>query len=114
MTTMMRRLSLVGAAVTGVAGCGEPPPGDTYFDHYIQPVLLQNCANNVSGCHRIDPDNPFGRAAGNLGSCHLERWGEPEGRHSDRDSLTSPNEVPSTARNTSLSIPTSESFGSET
>jgi len=62
----MRRWSLIGAALTGVAACGDPPPGDTYFDHFIQPVLVQNCANNVSGCHRTDSDDPFGRAAGNL------------------------------------------------
>src|SRR5262245_37758500 len=69
----MRRLSLLGAALTGVAACGEAPPGDTYFDHFIQPVLVQNCANNVSGCHRINDGDPFERAAGNLDVTSFER-----------------------------------------
>jgi hypothetical protein len=62
----LRRLSLLGAALTGVVGCGDPPPGDTYFDSFIRPALITNCANGVSGCHRIDEDDPFQRAAGNL------------------------------------------------
>jgi hypothetical protein len=51
-----------------VAACGDPPPSDTYFEHFIQPVLVQNC-NTVSGCHQINMDPTiadFGRAAGNL------------------------------------------------
>jgi hypothetical protein len=64
----MRRCALVGTALIGVAACGDPPPGDTYFDHFIQPILVQNC-NTVSGCHRVNDDPQiasFGRAAGNL------------------------------------------------
>jgi hypothetical protein len=69
----LRRFALLGAALTGVVACGDPPPGDTYFDHFIQPVLVQNCANNVSGCHRTEDGDPFLRAAGNLDVTTFER-----------------------------------------
>ena len=63
---MTRRWALLGAALIGVTACSDPPPGDTYFDHFIQPVLRDNC-NSTSGCHSIDPlYADFGRAAGNL------------------------------------------------
>jgi hypothetical protein len=66
MTAMStRRVSLVGAALAGVVGCGGPPEPETYFDHFIRPALISSC-NNVSACHAADPDDPFGRAAGNL------------------------------------------------
>jgi hypothetical protein len=61
----LRRLSLIGAALSGVAACGDPPPGDTYFDHTIQPQLENSC-NNVSGCHVTVIENGIERAAGNL------------------------------------------------
>jgi hypothetical protein len=64
-TMSTRRLSLVGAALAGVVGCGGPPEPETYFDHFIRPALISSC-NNVSACHAADPNDRFGRAAGNL------------------------------------------------
>ena len=50
-----------------VAACqGETPPGQTYFDRVISPILTQSCARGSSGCHAADPQDPFAFAAGNL------------------------------------------------
>ena len=55
------------ATLTVVAACGgDPPPGKTYFERTIQPILVQSCAGNTSGCHRTSPDDPYQFAAGNL------------------------------------------------
>lgn len=52
--------------VTALAACGETPPGRTYYERNIEPILLQKCAGNTSGCHSINADDPFAIAAGNL------------------------------------------------
>src|SRR5262249_31734003 len=44
----------------------EEPPGQTYFDRVIEPILLQSCARNTGGCHKLDSTDPFAFAAGNL------------------------------------------------
>ncbi|MDX2087903.1 MAG: hypothetical protein SFX73_08640 [Kofleriaceae bacterium] len=49
-----------------LAACSDPPPGRTYFERNIQPILEQKCAGNTSGCHDAREDDPFQFAAGNL------------------------------------------------
>jgi len=53
-----------GLAVTG--GCGDSPPGRTFYERNIEPILLQKCAGNTSGCHSTNADDPFQFAAGNF------------------------------------------------
>ncbi|HTM21917.1 MAG TPA: hypothetical protein VL172_15455, partial [Kofleriaceae bacterium] len=48
------------------AGCGNDPPGSTYYERNIQPILTQFCAGNVAGCHKTNADDPYQFAAGNL------------------------------------------------
>ncbi len=50
----------------GFVACDDPPPGRTFYERNIQPILTQSCAGNTSGCHRADPDDPFQFAAGNF------------------------------------------------
>ncbi|HVV81546.1 MAG TPA: hypothetical protein VHE35_00660 [Kofleriaceae bacterium] len=58
-------LLVVGAGIA-LAACTEPPPGHTYYERNIQPILLQSCAGNTSGCHKTDPNDPYHFAAGNF------------------------------------------------
>ena len=61
----MRASASAGLLVTAaVAGCGNPPPGETFFDRNIQPVLTQSCSRGTGPCHEADPDDPFQAAAG--------------------------------------------------
>ncbi|MEZ4359861.1 MAG: hypothetical protein R3B48_06745 [Kofleriaceae bacterium] len=55
----------LGAALW-VSACSDAPPGRSYFERNIQPILTQGCAGNTSGCHRTNPDDPFQFAAGNF------------------------------------------------
>jgi hypothetical protein len=49
------------------AGCSEESaPGRTYYDRNVEPILLQTCARNVSGCHSTNADDPYAFAAGNF------------------------------------------------
>jgi hypothetical protein len=41
-------------------------PGRTYFERNIQPILIQKCAGNTSGCHAANVDDPYQFAAGNF------------------------------------------------
>jgi hypothetical protein len=54
------------AVATGLAGCGDSPPGRTFYQRNIEPILTQKCAGNTSGCHSTNPDDPFQFAAGNF------------------------------------------------
>ncbi len=66
MTTMeLRRVILLGA-VLWVTACSDSPPGRTFFERTIQPILEQKCAGNTSGCHAVNANDPFQFAAGNL------------------------------------------------
>ncbi len=47
-------------------GCGDPPPGQTYYQRNIEPILTQKCAGNTSGCHSVNDGDPFQFAAGNF------------------------------------------------
>ncbi len=56
---------LAGAVLA--AGCTEDsPPGKTYYERSIDPILQQFCASNTAGCHAVNPEDPFSFAAGNL------------------------------------------------
>jgi hypothetical protein len=54
------------AVAAGAAGCGDSPPGRTYYQRNIEPILTQKCAGNTSGCHSTNPDDPYMFAAGNF------------------------------------------------
>ncbi len=58
------RALLVGAVM--LAACEDSPPGRTFFERNIEPILTQKCAGNTSGCHSTNADDPFQFAAGNL------------------------------------------------
>lgn len=58
--------SLVLAAAALAVGCGDSPPGRTFYQRNIEPILQQKCAGNTSGCHSTNPDDPFQFAAGNF------------------------------------------------
>lgn len=58
-------VALAGAGA--LAGCGDDgPPGRTFYERNIEPILLQSCASNVAGCHSTNDDDPFQFAAGNF------------------------------------------------
>jgi hypothetical protein len=54
------------AAGLAAAGCGDSPPGRTFYQRNIEPILTQKCAGNTSGCHSTNADDPFQFAAGNF------------------------------------------------
>lgn len=60
----LRRGVLIGIAA--LAACGDPPPGRTFYERNIEPILEQKCAGNTSGCHSTNVGDPFAFAAGNL------------------------------------------------
>ncbi|MEO8551956.1 MAG: hypothetical protein ABI678_18395, partial [Kofleriaceae bacterium] len=63
------RWSLVSAcALVFMGGCSscDSPAGRTYYERNIEPILLQKCAGNTSGCHSTNADDPYFFAAGNL------------------------------------------------
>jgi hypothetical protein len=53
-------------AVLVAAGCSDSPPGRTYYQRNVEPILKQKCAGNTSGCHQANPDDPYSFAAGNF------------------------------------------------
>src|SRR5262245_47758104 len=55
-----------GAATAAGCGGGDPPPGRTFYQRNIEPILTQKCASNTSGCHSTNADDPFAFAAGNF------------------------------------------------
>ena len=63
----IRRALVAGAiAAGGAAGCGDSPPGRTFYQRNIEPILQQKCAGNTSGCHSTNADDPYQFAAGNF------------------------------------------------
>nr|HEX4314074.1 hypothetical protein [Kofleriaceae bacterium] len=46
--------------------CGNTPPGRTFYERNIEPILIDKCSSNTSGCHRANPDDPYQFAAGNF------------------------------------------------
>jgi len=64
---MDRRGILVGVLLIATAGaCGDSPPGKTFYERNIEPILEQKCAGNTSGCHSTNTDDPYAFAAGNF------------------------------------------------
>lgn len=53
-------------ALVVCAACGDSPPGRTFYQRNIEPILTQKCAGNTSGCHSTNPDDPYKFAAGNF------------------------------------------------
>jgi hypothetical protein len=53
-------------SITLLGACGSAPPGKTYYQQNIEPILLQKCAGNTSGCHAANADDPYAFAAGNF------------------------------------------------
>jgi len=66
--TELRRGLLVALVCALGSGCSEcnAPPGQTYYERNIEPILLQKCAGNTSGCHAANVDDPYAFAAGNF------------------------------------------------
>lgn len=60
----LRRGVLLG--VLALVGCSDSPPGRTYYQRNIEPILQQKCAGNTSGCHQANVDDPYSFAAGNF------------------------------------------------
>jgi hypothetical protein len=60
----LRRGVLAGFVV--FAACSDAPPGRTFYQRNIEPILLQKCAGNTSGCHAANVDDPYQFAAGNF------------------------------------------------
>jgi hypothetical protein len=61
-----RTAAVALVVATGLAGCGDSPPGRTFYQRNIEPILTQKCAGNTSGCHSTNADDPYKFAAGNL------------------------------------------------
>jgi hypothetical protein len=55
---------LAGALM--ICACGDSPPGRTFYERNIEPILEQKCAGNTSGCHSTNAADPYSFAAGNL------------------------------------------------
>jgi hypothetical protein len=56
--------ALVAAAVGACAS--DNPPGQTFYQREIEPILRGSCAGNTGGCHAVDESDPFAFAAGNF------------------------------------------------
>src|SRR5690606_17389011 len=59
--------ALALSSIAGSTGCGgDSPPGRTYYEREIEPILIGQCTGNTGGCHSVDSGDPFGFAAGNF------------------------------------------------
>ena len=54
------------AVILVVGACSDSPKGRTFYERNVEPILLQKCAGNTSGCHSTNEGDPFAIAAGNL------------------------------------------------
>ena len=53
--------------VAAMLGCGgDNPPGETYYERRIEPILQNSCSGQTAGCHEVGVGDPFGFAAGNF------------------------------------------------
>jgi hypothetical protein len=59
----LRRGVLAGLLL---CACGDSPPGRTFYERNIEPILEQKCAGNTSGCHSTNAGDPYSFAAGNF------------------------------------------------
>lgn len=67
--TRARRLARYFPVAVLLAACTPadgPPAGPLFFEREVLPILNQSCARGASGCHSVDPGDPFAFAAGNL------------------------------------------------
>src|ERR1043165_3397112 len=55
----------VTLASAGCDGC-DSPPGRTFYERNIEPILTQKCAGTRSGCHSTNASDPYAFAAGNF------------------------------------------------
>jgi len=65
--------SLRWSLLAVLAACNGSPPGSTYYERNVQPILTQFCVGNVAGCHKINDDDPYEFAVGNLDVSSFER-----------------------------------------
>ncbi|HEU0037386.1 MAG TPA: hypothetical protein VFQ53_42540 [Kofleriaceae bacterium] len=68
---MKRRESFTTGAICALAliafgACGDSPKGRTFYERNVEPILVQKCAGNTSGCHSTNEGDPFAIAAGNF------------------------------------------------
>jgi hypothetical protein len=59
----LRRGVLAGLLL---CACGDSPPGRTFYERNIEPILEQKCAGNTSGCHSTNAGDIYSFAAGNF------------------------------------------------
>lgn len=64
--SMFKTTVMAAALMVCAPGCDETPPGRTYYERQVEPILQQFCSGNTGGCHSTNPDDPFAFAAGNL------------------------------------------------
>jgi len=69
----MRCWGSLALGLFALVACGESPPGRTYFESTIQPILMDSCAKGTAGCHEASTDSPYQLAAGNLDVTSFER-----------------------------------------
>jgi hypothetical protein len=63
----MRGAFLACVAAAALGGCGsDNPPGRTFYEREIEPILIGSCAGNTGGCHAADESDEFAFAAGNF------------------------------------------------
>ncbi|HTJ46486.1 MAG TPA: hypothetical protein VL463_30480 [Kofleriaceae bacterium] len=56
----------LAACAVLVAACGNPPPGKTFYERNIEPILQSSCAKGAGGCHTANADDPYQFALGNF------------------------------------------------
>jgi hypothetical protein len=69
-TTIWSKMTAMRWGILALAACaacgGDSPPGRTFYQRNIEPILTQKCAGNTSGCHSTNPGDPYKIAAGNF------------------------------------------------
>src|SRR5688500_19490020 len=58
--------ALAGALAVCAIVCGDPPPGRTFYERNIEPILIQSCSRNTGGCHSTNAGDPYQFAGGNF------------------------------------------------
>ena len=64
-TVCASALALVIAFGSGCSSC-DSPPGQTYYQRNIEPILIGSCSKGTSGCHAVNTDDAHFFAAGNF------------------------------------------------
>jgi len=68
------RLRAVIFALCALSACDtDEPPGRSFYQREIEPILIGSCAGNTGGCHAASPSDPFAFAAGNFDVTSFER-----------------------------------------